>query len=204
MTAARSRTQDVGPQPSGPSRRLRIVLPSTSNVTTTPFQPVTGPDFALPDHAGRTFRLFARRGVGPTIIVFYRGHWCPYCRRYLSKVQLHQEQFAGLGAAIVAISPEPPATSAMLARDLQLRFPLLSDPTGETVDRYGARNAFTAATTILPHAAVVVIDADGFVRFKSIDRNFKKRTTMRTILSVLREIETVQTTGQVANADERR
>jgi peroxiredoxin len=160
-------------------------------------QPVIAPDLALPDHAGRTFRLSSRRGVGPTVIVFYRGHWCPYCRRYLAKLQLHREAFAQLRAQVVAISPEPIATSAMLARELALDYPLLSDPRGEVVDRYGARNTFTSATTVLPHATVVVVDADGFVRFKSVDRNFKKRTTMRTILNALREIQPQM------NADER-
>ncbi len=160
-------------------------------------QPVIAPDFALPDHAGGTFRLPSRRGVGSTVIVFYRGHWCPYCRRYLAKLQLHREAFAQLRAQVVAISPEPIATSAMLARELVLEYPLLSDPRGEVIDHYGARNTFTSATTVLPHATVVVVDADGIVRFKSVDRNFKKRTTMRTILIALREI------SPQMNADER-
>ena len=158
---------------------------------------VIAPDFALPDHAGRTFRLSLRRGIRPTVIIFYRGHWCPYCRRYLAKLQLHREAFAQLRAQVVAISPEPIATSAMLARELALDYPLLSDSRGEVIDRYGARNTFTSATTVLPHATVVVVDADGIVRFKSVDRNFKKRTTMRTILNALREIQPRM------NADER-
>jgi peroxiredoxin len=149
---------------------------------------VAAPDFALPDHMGRTFRLNARRGKGPSVIVFYRGHWCPYCRRYLAKLQSHLDVFRQLGAEVVAISPEPPATSAMLARELSLGFPLLSDSRGEVIDRYGARNAFTSASTVLPHATVVIVDAHGFVRFKSVDRNYKKRTTMRTILNALREV----------------
>ena len=138
---------------------------------------------------GRTFRLDARRGIGSTVIVFYRGHWCPYCRRYLAKLQSQLESFRQLAAEIVAISPEPPATSAMLARELSIGFPLLSDRRGEVIDRYGARNAFTSAATVLPHATVVIVDALGFVRFKSVDRNYKKRTTIRTILNVLKDLE---------------
>ena len=168
-----------------------------ARLTTAAAHLVAAPDFTLPDHAGRTFRLDARRGIGPTVIVFYRGHWCPYCRRYLAKLQSHVDALRELGTEVVAISPEPPATSATLARELALTFPLLSDPRGDTIDRYDARNRFTSATTVLPHAAVVIVDAAGFVRFKSIDRNFKKRTTMRTILNAVREIEPQM------NADER-
>src|ERR671912_652398 len=101
-------------------------MPVVLVVTPAIAQPVIAPDIALPDHAGRTFRLSARRGVGPTVLVFYRGHWCPYCRRYLAKLQAHHDSFTALGAEVVAISPEPLATGARLAHDLGLTYPLLS------------------------------------------------------------------------------
>jgi peroxiredoxin len=179
-------------------RAVRGLCYALAPVTTTAAHPLAAPEFELPDHMGRTFRLDARRGIGPTVIVFYRGHWCPYCRRYLAKLQSQLDAVRQLGADVVAISPEPPATSAMLARELAIGFPLLSDRRGEVIDRYGARNSFTSATTVLPHAAVVIVDAHGFVRFKSVDRNYKKRTTIRAILNVLREVEPQM------NADERR
>ena len=124
-------------------------------------------------------------GRGPVVIVFYRGHWCPYCRRYLTKLQANHARFLERGASVIAISPEPPATSAQLAQDLNLAFPLLCDTGGDVMDRYGTRNRMTGARTVMPHPSVFVIDPGGAIRFRSIDRNYKLRTTMHTIFSVL-------------------
>lgn len=151
------------------------------------------PDFQLDDHRGGTFRLRDARGR-PLVLVFFRGHWCPYCRRYLGKLQAHLSRIAERGARLVAVSPEPPATSRVLAAELGLQFPLLSDPCGPVIDAYGARNGFLAGA-ILPHASVFILDPAGAVRFRSIDRNYKKRTTVRTILGALDELSRGATPG---------
>ncbi|MDX1582309.1 MAG: hypothetical protein R3338_01795 [Thermoanaerobaculia bacterium] len=35
----------------------------------------TAPDFVLPDTEGNVVRLSEAVGDGPTLLVFYRGHW---------------------------------------------------------------------------------------------------------------------------------
>ena len=154
-----------------------------SLLTTDPAAPA--PDFELPDHLGSAFRLRDRLGGGGTVLVFFRGHWCPYCRRYLSKLQTHRPRFEARQVRLVAISPEPPATSRDLARELGLSFPLLCDADGAVIDRYGVRNGFAGTRALLPHAAAFVLDPAGLIRFKSIDRNYKKRTTVRTLFAAL-------------------
>jgi peroxiredoxin len=146
-------------------------------------------DFLLPDHRGRMFRLSNALLHAPLIVVFFRGHWCPYCRRYLTKLQAHLRQFQQRGAQLIAISPEPPNTSAALASQLGLSFPILSDADGRVIELFCVRNRFSAAMTLLPHASVFVLGSDGRIGFRSVDRNYKKRTTMRTILSALRPLE---------------
>ena len=143
------------------------------------------PPFELTDCRGTTVRLADLLARGPVVIVFYRGHWCPYCRRYLGKLQANQPRFLERGASVVAISPEPPATSARLADELNLTFPLLCDTAGDVMDRYGARNRLTSARTVMPHPAVFVVDPAGAIRFRSVDRNYKRRTTMHAIFAAL-------------------
>jgi peroxiredoxin len=146
------------------------------------------PDFELPDHTGELFRLRDRLSPGGTVMVFYRGHWCPYCRRYLCKLQSNLSRFRSVDANIVAISPEPPATSSGLATELGLEFPLLSDADGRVINRYGTRNGFLGGGSVLPHPSVFIVDRLGVLRFRSIDRNYKKRTTVRSILTALSAI----------------
>jgi peroxiredoxin len=142
----------------------------------------TAPDFCLPDSEGNRVALsdLLARG-GPVVVVFFRGHWCPYCRRYLARLQGNHRRLREGQATLVAISPEPPETSARLARGLGLEFAILSDRSGETIEAYGARNRFTRGRAVLPHAAVFVVDPAGTIRFGSIDRDFKRRTTVRRI-----------------------
>lgn len=160
---------------------------STDNSLSAP-EPTPAPDFSLADHLGSTYRLADHLGRGPVLVVFYRGHWCPYCRRYLGKLRDHWPRLSERGAQLVAISPEPTATSQLFAEDLSLPFPLLSDPDGTVIDRYGTRNSFRSPRAVLPHPSVFLVDAYGFIRHRSIDRNYKKRTTVRTILGWLDEL----------------
>lgn len=145
-------------------------------------------DFLLPDHRGTMFRLSDALRAPPVVVTFFRGHWCPYCRRYLAKLQKHLTLFRQLGATVVAISPEPAGTSAGLARQLGLAFPILSDADGRVIEQFGVRNRFSAAMTLLPHPAVFILDGKGAIRYRSVDRNYKRRTTMRTILNQLQAL----------------
>ena len=147
--------------------------------------PIVAPDFTLPAHSGPAVTLSRTLGPLGGVLVFFRGHWCPYCRRYLGKLRDHLPRLRERGAELVAISPEPPATSKVLAAQLTLPFPLLSDATGRAIDAYGIRNGLLGARALLPHPAVFVLDRDNLIRFRSIDRNFKKRTTVRTILGAI-------------------
>lgn len=146
------------------------------------------PDFTLPDHQGQNRSLSGFLGPRAAILVFYRGHWCPYCRRYLAKLARAHPQFQQRSSTLVAISPEPCATSAALVADLDLPFPLLSDINGKAIDAYGVRNRFTGAAPLLPHPAVFILRPDRSIHFKSIDRNYKRRTPIPSLFRALDEL----------------
>ena len=40
-------------------------------------------DFELPEAGGRNLRLSELWAVGPVVLVYYRGGWCPFCSRHL-------------------------------------------------------------------------------------------------------------------------
>jgi len=152
--------------------------------------PNVAPDFTLLTHTGDIFHLAGQIGPAGLLLVFYRGHWCPYCRRYLGKLAANAGRFAERGIALVAISPEPPATSRRLAERLHINFPLLCDSDGAVVDLYGVRNGFgggaaARGSPVLPHPAVFLLDPGRMIRFKSIDRNYKRRTTMHALFGAI-------------------
>ena len=38
------------------------------------------PDFTMPDQDGKLISLESLLETGAAVLVFHRGHWCPYCR----------------------------------------------------------------------------------------------------------------------------
>lgn len=63
----------------------------------------------------------------------------------------------------------------------------LSDPGHRVIDRYGLRNEDDSRG--IPHPAVFVVDRDGVVRWKFIEKNFRVRATNEMILEALRGLE---------------
>lgn len=52
-----------------------------------------------------TADLFQKK---PTILLFYRGGWCPYCNAHLSAVGEVTAEIKALGYQILAVSPDSP------------------------------------------------------------------------------------------------
>ena len=67
------------------------------------------PPFLLPDETGRLVSLKSLIDNGPVAVMFYRGHWCPYCRLNVRAVIQAQDRIKALGAQTVAIMPETQA-----------------------------------------------------------------------------------------------
>src|SRR6266852_5753854 len=64
------------------------------------------PPFILPDVTGRLIDLKSLLENGPVAVMFYRGHWCPYCRLNVGAVVQALDRIKALGGQVVAIMPE--------------------------------------------------------------------------------------------------
>ncbi len=64
------------------------------------------PPFILPDVTGRLVNLKSLLEMGPVAVMFYRGHWCPYCRLNVRAVIQALDRIKALGGQVVAIMPE--------------------------------------------------------------------------------------------------
>ena len=60
-----------------------------------------------------------------TVLLFYRGHWCPYCRQQLLDFQRAQEQLNELGAEVVALSVDSLEQAQQTVERHRLTFPVL-------------------------------------------------------------------------------
>jgi thiol-disulfide isomerase/thioredoxin len=64
------------------------------------------PPFMLPDENSRLVTLPSLLQSGPVAVMFFRGHWCPYCRLNVRAVIQAEARIKGMGAQIVAIMPD--------------------------------------------------------------------------------------------------
>ena len=85
------------------------------------------PSFALPDANGKAVRSADLLALGPLVVCFFRGRWCPYC---VTELETWRDLFPAVrerGALLVAISPQTARQNDFTATQHTLPFPLLRD-----------------------------------------------------------------------------
>lgn len=83
------------------------------------------PAFELPDIQGKKVTLAS---LGPkTLVIFYRGGWCPFCNGQLRELTERAPDFEKLGIKLVAISVDQPDKAATTAAAWTIPFAVLSD-----------------------------------------------------------------------------
>ena len=119
------------------------------------------PDFTLPAWTpeGRT-TLTLREQTSPVVLAFYPGDNTPVCTKQLCSYQDDLGVLTGLGAVLWGISSQGLDSHERFATKRGLTFPLLSDEDKSVHALYGAKGVMG-----LPKRAVVVVDAQGVVRF---------------------------------------
>lgn len=142
-------------------------------------------DFELPDQQGYPWCLSGQLEEGPTVLVFYRGDWCPYCNGQLASYARNAEQFERRGVQLAGISVDPPENSARMVGKLQLPFPLLSDPRGELIRRYGLWDEEDGVA--IP--SVIVVDRSRVVRYFYTGSDFADRPDNEEVFGALKRLD---------------
>jgi thioredoxin-dependent peroxiredoxin len=85
------------------------------------------PGFALPDQNGKTVRLDDYLGHKTVVLAFYIKAFTPGWRSELRAYQADIARFERLGAQVIGISVDSREKNAKFARELGVKFPILSD-----------------------------------------------------------------------------
>lgn len=119
------------------------------------------PDFVLPDATGRHHH----EPSGRSIILFYRGTWCPLCRRQINELALHSAHFRRLQVPIVAISTDGPESLDQLSRTTPPPFRFLTDHDGEVIERLGLRDQEERERGAVAVPSAFLLDSENIVQF---------------------------------------
>jgi len=159
------------------------------------------PDVSLVSSDGKRENLPAVVGGKPSVLLFYRGGWCPYCNRHLSDIATVEDQILKLGYQIIAISPDSPEKLISTAKEDKLKYRLYSDGTGALTQAMGI--AFKAPdrsldrlmnysggqnTGFLPVPSVFVINGEESIVFEYVNPDYKVRLSGKLLLAVLEHL----------------
>jgi peroxiredoxin len=98
----------------------------------------TAPDFELVDTDGHHVALHELRHDGPVVVVFYYGYYCSHCVAQLFALEEDLPKFAKAGAHVVALSADPPETTAARFKQYgRFHFPVLSDRANKVAEQFG-------------------------------------------------------------------
>ncbi len=95
------------------------------------------PEFALKDAGGKLVRSADLLALGPLVVKFFRGRWCPYCMTELEAWRDLYGQIREHGALMVAIGPQTQRQSDFMAGQHGLPFPVLTDPDNALAEQFG-------------------------------------------------------------------
>ena len=165
------------------------------------------PNVELKDQYGKTVSLSERFKEKTTVLIVYRGGWCPYCSKQLASVQKIEKELTNLDAQLIAVSPDSPEKlaetkitapsyqllsddSLSLAQTLGLAF-YLDDKTAKIYRNKLGVNFVSLdgeAKVALPVPAVFVIDTNGLVHFQYANPNYKVRLTEDLLLAAVKSV----------------
>jgi thioredoxin-dependent peroxiredoxin len=94
------------------------------------------PDFELPDQDGNPVRLSDLRG-GKVVLYFYPKADTPGCTVQACGVRDHLPDYAGAGATVLGVSPDPVKKIKKFHDGQGLNFTLLADSDHAVCDAYG-------------------------------------------------------------------
>jgi peroxiredoxin len=141
----------------------------------------------------------------PSVLVFYRGGWCPYCNAQLAALREIAPQLTKLGYQLIAITPDSVTSINKSLQDTggqKLNYTLLSDSDFVASSAFGLAYYLddkTAAmykgklgsliTTeagsekvVLPVPAVYIVNTQGEALFNYVHINYKTRLESELLL----------------------
>ncbi len=147
------------------------------------------PMVMLKDANGKDFDLNKAVSMKPTILIFYRGGWCPFCSKQLAGLQEIAPELEKSGYQLLAISTDAPEGLMQSQSKEHLSYKLLSDADLNVSKLFGiafkapeAYSEMLSKTTngmdtdlLIPVPSVFILDKKGVIHFEYINPDFKQR-----------------------------
>lgn len=169
------------------------------------------PEVNIKNIKGESVSLNSIVSENPTILIFYRGGWCPYCNVHLSKLQEIESELLALGFQIIAISADSPEMLSETLDKNELKFTLYSDNesaastafglafrvSDDYMEKLASYNIDLEGATgnndhILPVPAVYMLNTSGLIEFDYSNPDYKVRLDTGELLAQAKTLQSGQ------------
>ncbi|WP_288879787.1 peroxiredoxin family protein [Pedobacter panaciterrae] len=147
------------------------------------------PVLKLLKSSGESFDLNKSVAGKPTILIFYRGGWCPYCSKQLSGLQEIAPDLTKMGYQIIAVSTDSPENLGKTMVKQKLSYTLLSDADLNAARKFGiafkgprSYDSFLPESSggknvnkLLPVPSVFILNNKGTIMFEYINPDITQR-----------------------------
>jgi len=140
-----------------------------------------------------------------TVLVFYRGSWCPYCMTQLQAIKSEVIPKLNKNQQLIGISVDNKISALKMIKKFKLDFPIISDSQAILLKKFNIVNKLSDEIVLkyknsykidvekdsgekhhmVAHPAVYIIGKDGAISYVDIHENYKQRTSNKNILKNL-------------------
>lgn len=152
------------------------------------------PEFSLSSVAGpiiNSNQFYDR----PTVIMFYRGNWCPLCMAQIKELANRYKELGEKGVRIALVSPQPHSNTSELAKKFGVKFEFYIDVGNHAARMLGIQQESGLpmgmqmmgydSETVLP--TVIITAKGGKIIWVHETDNYRVRPEPDTYLQVLRD-----------------
>jgi peroxiredoxin len=162
------------------------------------------PDVTVTNLAGKRVSLRAAIAQEPTVLVFYRGGFCPYCNFQLHELTTRAAAFRERGVTLAAISVDQPRYGAKTAEENAAAFVLFSDADRQALQTFHVVNHLDGVTAFalarlgedpekrsgrshhdVAVPSIFLIDRAGIIRWVHLDPDYRRRPSVDAILAAI-------------------
>lgn len=179
-------------------------LPATGNDVCPLKIGETIPDITLVSSQNIPVNVLSLAKQKPTVLIFYRGGWCPYCTAHLKDLGKAEEDILNAGYQIVAISPDEPGRLDITVDRNELKYNLLSDGDGAFTKQMGVaykapdakwktnqlqKHSANRNDGFLPVPSIFILNKNAEIVFEYVNPDYKHRMSAELLMAILNNLK---------------
>jgi len=168
------------------------------------------PAFTVRTVEGRDYRFDPENLEQPTLLITFRGGWCPFCNTHLQELRHVVPELKAQGYEVLFLSADRPEIlyASLKEENRDLGYTILSDSKMEASNALGIahRNTPTSIQRLkekgldmevisgethhaLPAPSVFLIDTEGVIRFAHVDPDYRRRLSADEIRAAAKRVK---------------